>query len=273
MNGGCPMNTKFLKLALVTTSILGAAFPLAGCGKGPDAGAAPAAAAPPAATVSPVVATSGCTAGQFPLVGGCAAAFDFNTACAISSGYLTTTPQGTQVCRYKLTFNYIQGYGAFTGWGAFGFVNFATGVGMGFPRLSPSDVAGPAAFNTGIQVFPGDLLTFQANGGWGSSTDHLTHFLGGYIVSSSIDCNQVDLKGNAGTEVTTNQSQPAGLYGTDGTEVFPLPGDTQKAITHSGLLKFGFNAPNVPNSCSTLFITDFRIERCFDASGNTYPCQ
>ncbi|MGK5085262.1 hypothetical protein WDW37_18395 [Bdellovibrionota bacterium FG-1] len=257
----------------VMTLILTPATLLSACGKAPDptapvvATAAPVTTPDPTPTPTPTVVV-GCPAGQFPLVGGCASGFaDINSACYASNGQMTVV-QGVQVCRFVQTLNYGTGYGTTTYPFKGIFLYNKTGP---FPYLVPGDITGVSAYNPRIQVFPGDQLHFVGGAGWGSMSMKVTQYLGGLInvVSSKLDCNQIDMAGSG----TTNQGQPAGFYATDGTEIFPITGATQRTINNMGQLKFGFNAPIESDNCVSLVITDLHVTRCFDSSGKTYTCQ
>src|SRR5262249_47330242 len=131
-------------------------------------------------------------------------------------------------------------------------------------------------YNLGIKVAKNDTLEFRGSGGWGSISTTVDKYLWGLVSVSttSADCDQVSLTGYVGSSLSTNQGQAAGLFATDGTEIFLLGSSAKKTINNNGALKIGFNAPwNLPNGCASLTITDLRVTRCFDAQGNTYPCQ
>jgi hypothetical protein len=231
---------------------------------------------------------NGCAAGAYPSAYGCAPySGDFLSNCARQGGMiLPASPTGpTQVCRYSFSYTpslfntraygYVsaRGYDPSMYWSGNSFsLDRIDGY---VPRLSPDDVAGSQAFNTGIEVYPGDRLSYSVVGGWGSTTVKQKKVLGIRVQSMRTDCDKVELdgRGDNGQRVTW-LGEPSGLYGTDGFQRFPLKGAGQQLMTHRGVLKIGFNTPaNIPYACSNLLIQDLRVTRCFDASGNTYTCQ
>lgn len=144
------------------------------------------------------------------------------------------------------------------------------------PILNPGYIpSGTSAFNTGISVKKGDILNYLGTGSWGYTSTR--DYWGGLIQVARWDCTDMTFSGtHDGTEVL-HRGYAAGLYATDGTEVFLL-GDATTAkefrINNDGTLKIGFNADSSgygATYCASI-VPSFSITRCQDSSGNTFAC-
>jgi hypothetical protein len=283
--------------ALLAVSLFATAAVFTGCGATSNSAIIPSSTVVTPAVTTPTVSTGTvgsieCPAGSISIAGSACIPGTLDYVCAIQGGQMTTA-QGVSVCEVNLYFNYAQGSGYVLA-GPSGNVSgqFSEQFTGTIPELHPSaastsnttlvqgsDAAGLDAFNTGIPVLPGDTVTFAGNGGWGSSNPSSKTYLGFFnVVSYSPNCTQFNLSGNTGKSLplNTDNDLPAGLYATDGTNVFQLDNQVRGTVLSAGTLKIGFNVPlniNLNAACATLNITKLYVTRCQDVNGSTYVCQ
>jgi hypothetical protein len=83
----------------------------------------------------------------------------------------------------------------------------------------------------------------------------------------------VSSRGYDGSHLVTNEGVAAGMLVGDGVETY-VPSSTGKVtIQNAGALRFGLNVPNTSYSlCAQFSITQLKVTRCEDGSGNTYLC-
>ncbi|MEK6704300.1 MAG: hypothetical protein AABZ06_00770 [Bdellovibrionota bacterium] len=157
---------------------------------------------------------------------------------------------------------------------SFGYFSFS-GLGQ-LPRLSTDDPAGPFAYSTGLTVKRGDVLNYSGNGSWGGTSADFHSWLGGFITVTTWknDCSEISITGHDDDGALISYlGMPAGLLGSDGSEVFLLGANlSNKTINNDGVLRFGFNTPVSNSSCARVTITRLSITHCEDSSGATFSC-
>jgi hypothetical protein len=256
------MSTKYFAFALFAGAFA-AAMILAGCGN-----------SPPTSAILPV--TSGTTT-ALPMAGvigrlcfqglaPCVPPAQFESTCEYYAGGYITTKYGPSVCIVTRTYNYWDyQYSALS----FGYSNR-------LPIITPSIPNG--GIDTGIFVRKGARLNYRSadTGYWGYSQLPKTGTWGPFSWSwFTNNCKSVDWDGNSGSNgQITNEGQPAGLFGSDGTESFFLGIESRTlTIHHDGTLRLGVNAnANTPNGCTTAGYPVIEQTTCEDASGNSYSC-
>jgi hypothetical protein len=243
--------------ALISASAV--SLVLVGCGKRDvDAFGAPAT----PGSVPSAQNIGSCPGGQYNIGGVCTFGTTFDQACYARGG-LPIITQGKTLCRIEFRYG--------TPWA------FPAAF---FPRLNPQDTAGYQAYSTGIPVRPNDKLVWKASGSWGG-TSSSTYQVFGFIpfTTWTQDCDEVSINGYKEGRLLTygnfadGRAAPAGLLGTDGTEVFVLGSSMTRRMKNAGTLKFGFNAPAGTGSCSYVSVTSLRVVHCEDAAQVSYPCE
>jgi hypothetical protein len=301
-------------------SIVLAALSLAAvsCGRTPDV--APPAAPPTTqaqSAIPPVVAPvsnnmTGCSSGLTSLPGSaCFPVAEFASRCQFLGGSVVTVG-GAQVCR--ATIRHVSGSVAYDyfGYPIYSGGSYSETLWNMIPVLSPS-ASGVASNVSGARSYPsvilrkGDRLSFQGSGGWSAqSYERLgsgfgiytggsflgfslgfgdTYVLNANCQSSSVDVSldgRIRQKGVTTSEVLVSQEnqQMAGLFGSDGTEVFPVGSSLRsKVIQNDGFLRLGFNTLQNYQGCSVLVVRELTVQRCqdvngstVDAAGNPYSC-
>lgn len=251
---------KALNRASVVIQVVGVVLAISGCGKAEDAANPPVNTASPVTEAPPAPAPGTCPAGQFPGLYGCAPASNLSQACLNTGGWMISQ----DLCRVQfspLTWSYF-----------YSFSNYSMSL---FPRLTPSMVPLQDMSAMGVRVYSGDVVKVRGNGGWGSRESSVKRLFGFIpVVTTTYDCNQVDLDGKSGSgeDPVMNEGMAAGLAGTDGTEVFLLGSNSTKQITHNGLFRVGFNTPSFELGCYQVNLYELSITRCFNSSGNVVAC-
>ncbi len=237
-------------IALGATSALSTS-----CGKNNNPGSPPVAAVPIPQIPIPVPVPNPCPNGYF-FGGQCYQGASFDWACRSSGGQPLSGSSGRPLCE----------------WEKFGFI-FPSSY---FPLLTPDHSNNELAWNTGITVKPGDRLEYTLTGSWGVREGSTDSFLGGFIYFSTwhLDCRDVSLNGIKEGAPAYYLNQPAGLMGTDGTEIFWMGSSGSVQIHNSGVLKIGINAPlhDAGAGCASISSQELYVLHCEDINGITYPC-
>jgi hypothetical protein len=212
-------------------------------------------------TGTPLPGSSTCFQGLAP----CASAATFDSTCA-SVGGTISNKFGPDVCEVTRRYDY----------------NTDLYLTMYFPSelpiITPSLPQG--GVDVGIHLRKGAKLQFfsSQSGKWGYYQQSTTSFWGGTISFSwfSGNCQSIDWAGNGNSGQLTNEGQPAGLFGSDGTASFYLGtglSATTVTIQNDGDLRLGINAdPNTPYGCTSPGLPTIDLTTCEDANGNTYTC-
>jgi hypothetical protein len=240
---------------------LAAAFSLIGCGSS----------SPKSSAIQPVTTVPG--GGYSPLnpkicfqgLAPCVAPAQFELTCRQVGGVLTN--QGTaRICTLTREYN------------AGTTVDFTLAYSSYLPIITPSHPQG--GIDTGIWLRQGARLTYHATrtGKWGYIQQNESDFWGGRIKFTwfSNSCSSIDWDGYGKDGQLTNEGQPAGLFGSDGTEAFYLGGSASTktlTIKHDGRLRLGINAdPKTPYGCTTRGLPRIGLTTCEDAYGTSYTC-
>jgi hypothetical protein len=192
----------------------------------------------------------------------CATGTQFEGTCRYVGGYITNR-YGPSVC--TLTRRYSYQYNP----------TLTLYYPNALPIVTPSIPSGGGA-NTGIRLRKGATLRYfpVRNGKWGYIKESTDSFWGGRISFSwfKYNCQSVDWDGNGGQ--ITNEGQPSGLFGSDGTTSFLLGSSSRNvSIANDGYLILGINAdPSTPYGCTSVGATEFDLTTCEDANGNSYNC-
>lgn len=164
----------------------------------------------------------------------------FSSACQ-SVGGVVQTNSGAQVCRVVLQYSSM---------------SFSQSTPVA--RLNSEGDSENSPENSGIQVFRGDVVAVSGvSGGWSTTQDGCND----YPIAS--DTNGVDTQ----------------LMMTEGVGVYPVTSDGNNSgaimMAGNGSLMFGLNIPDNEGTsgCDSLSISTVQLQRCMDASNNSYPCQ
>jgi hypothetical protein len=86
-------------------------------------------------------------------------------------------------------------------------------------------------------------------------------------------CDDFTLSGAKSGRVYSYNGSASGLYGTDGTNVFPLGTTKAHTFQADGQLAIGFNVEaGRSDYCAQVTIRSAKIRHCEDANRTTFPC-
>lgn len=148
-----------------------------------------------------------------------------------------------------------------------------------FPRLVQAEPTAEA-YDTGVEVMPGDYIYLNAQGGWGNtlaSTAYTSSSYSGAYHFGAHPCGEVTVEGFdilAGHEITNPlNGLVSGLFATQGVEMIELNSNgVPHRVNARGRLELGFNSPFESGNCTNLWVRSLWIARCQDSLGTTLPC-